>query len=262
MSETAKFALIAALEREIQPLLHECRPITGDQAPPRDAAGTVSHPQRRFRYQDAVVICAGPGYKNASRAAQRAIQAYAPELIISIGFAGALAPEMGVGDIFVPRHVISERTESSYTLARGRGVLVTAERVAGEERKRLLFSRFGAQAVDMEAAAVAAEAATRGCEFLALKVISDTLASNVEFVSPFIRPEGFRAGAFVAHVSIRPWLWPAVRSLQRDSARAAENLCAAVRVLVSKGREVLAELYGPARALQADVREDLRTPRQ
>jgi len=260
MSETAKFVLIAALEREIQPLLHECRPVGDRHAPAKDASGTVSHPQRCFRYQDAVVICAGPGDKNAGRAAQQVLQAYAPEMVISIGFAGALAPDVKVGDVFVPRHVISERTESSYTLARGRGVLVTAERVAGEERKRLLFSRFGAQAVDMEAAAVAAEAAARGCEFMALKVISDTLASNVEFVNPFVRPEGFRAGAFLAHVSIRPWLWPAVRNLQRDSARAAENLCAAVRVLVSKGREVLEELYGPACALESDIRQNLRTP--
>jgi len=260
MSEPAKFVLIAALEREIQPLLRECQPIGDRPAPPNDTTRTVSHPQRCFRFQDAVIVSAGPGYKNAGRAAQHAIQAYAPEMIISIGFAGALAPDAKVGDVFVPRHVISERTGSAYTLSRGRGVLVTAERVAGEERKRLLFDRFGAQAVDMEAAAVAAEAAARGCEFLALKVISDTLASNVEFVSPFVRPEGFRAGAFLAHVSIRPWLWPAVRSLHRDSVRAAENLCAAVRVLVSKGREVLEELYGPARALEADVRQNLRTP--
>jgi hypothetical protein len=108
---------------------------------------------------------------------------------------------------------------------------VTAETVAGEERKRVLFTRFQAQAVDMEAAAVAAVAAERGCEFLALKVISDTLESKVDFVTPFVRPEGFRVGAFLAHLSVRPWLWTAVRDLHRNSARAAENLSHTLRVL-------------------------------
>ncbi len=201
----------------------------------------------------AIVVCSGPGYKNAGRAAQQAIAEYSPEMMVSIGFAGALAPEMKVGDIFVPRHIISERTGSAFTSARGQGVLVTAERVAGRGAQAPAVHPFQRAGRGHGSGSGGREAATRGCEFLALKVISDDAAhSNVEFVSPFVRPEGFRAGAFLAHLSIRPWLWPAVHNLQRDSARAAENLCAAVRVLVSKGREVLEELYSPA--LQADVK--------
>jgi adenosylhomocysteine nucleosidase len=163
---------------------------------------------------------------------------------------------MKVGDIFVPRHIVSERTGSAFTSPRGKGSLVTAETVAGEERKRILFARFRANAVDMEAAAVAAVAAAHDCEFLALKVISDALNSRVDFVSPFVRPEGFRTGAFLAHVSVRPWLWPAVRNLQRNSSRAAESLCRAVRVLLCKGTGILEELYAPARAVEMELRGD------
>lgn len=257
MSEPVKFALVVAMHREIQPLLDQCQPVRDSSAFQVPAeVGTVSYPQLPYRYRDAIIVCSGPGYKNAALAAQQAIEAYSPEMVISIGFAGALAPEMKVGDIFVPRHVVSERTGSAFTSPRGKGVLVTAERVAGEERKRVLFSRFRAQAVDMEAAAVAAVAAAHDCEFLALKVISDRLDSNVDFVGPFVRPEGFRAGAFLAHVSIRPWLWPAVRSLRRDSARAAESLSSAVRVLVAKGTAALEELYVPARVLHTELKEN------
>ncbi len=258
MSGAVKFALIVAMPREVKPLLKDCRPVDHRPASnlPAEAAGTVSYPQLLYRFQDAILICSGPGYKNAALAAQQAIEAYSPQMVVSIGFAGALAEEMKVGEVIVPRHVISERTGSAFTSPRGRGVLVTAERVAGEERKRLLFTRFRAQAVDMEAAAVAAVAAARDCEFLALKVISDGLHSNVDLVTRFVRPEGFRVGAFLAHVLVRPWLWPAVHHLQRDSRRAAENLSGAVRVLVSKGTAILEELYAPAHALEAGAREN------
>ena len=67
---------------------------------------------------------------------------------------------------------------------------MTADTVVGAERKRVLFKRFQAQAVDMEAAAVAAVAASRDCEFLALKVISDELDTQYRLRRAFIRPEG------------------------------------------------------------------------
>jgi adenosylhomocysteine nucleosidase len=233
MSEAVKFVLIVAMHREIQPLLRYCQPVDGSLAlkAPAEAAGAVSDPRRLYRYKDAMVVCSGPGYENAALAAQQAIEAYSPKMVISVGFAGALVPEMKVGDIFIPRHIISESNGSDFTAPRGQGVLVTAETVAGEEHKRALFTRFQAQAVDMEAAAVAAVAAAQHCEFFALKVISDTLNSGVDFVTAFVRPEGFRVGAFLAHVSVRPWLWPEVRALQRNSARAADNLSHTLRVL-------------------------------
>jgi len=174
--------------------------------------------------------------------------------LVSIGFAGALAPGMKVGDIFVPRHIVSERTGSAFTSPRGKGSLVTADTVVGADRKRVLFKRFQAQAVDMEAAAVAAVAASRDCEFLALKVISDELDTRIDFVEPFIRPEGFRLGAFVAHLLIRPWLWPRVFCLWRDSCRAAENLSRAVRVFVMQGTSVLEDLYANGRLLEAELK--------
>jgi hypothetical protein len=106
----------------------------------------------------------------------------------------------------------------------------------------------------METAAVAAVAADRDCEFLALKVISDALHSRVDFVEPFVKPEGFRLGAFLAYISIRPWLWPAVYFLQRDSSRAAENLCRAVRVFITEGRTALDGLSGSGRVLEAELK--------
>ena len=178
------------------------------------------------------------------------METFSPEVLISIGFAGALAPDLKVGDLFIPRHIISERNGSAFTMERGRGSLVTSEEVVGVEAKRILRTRFSAQAADMEAAAVAAVAAARNCECLAVKAISDELHHEVSFLSAFVRPEGFRMGPFLAHISVRPQLWPAIRALQRDSAAAAESLSRAVRVLTAEGTSALEGLYAPRTALQ------------
>jgi adenosylhomocysteine nucleosidase len=255
MTEQIKAAFIVAMQREVQPLLEQCEPMTVDDfLSVQDSVNTLRHPQSVYRWENGIVVCSGPGYKNAASAAGQAIDRFSPEMVVSIGFAGALAPEMKVGDIFVPRHIVSERTGSAFTSPRGRGSLVTADTVAGADRKHILYARFHAQAVDMEAAAVAAVAAARDCEFLALKVISDELYSRIDFVEPFIRPEGFRMGAFMAHLSVRPWLWSSVFSLRRDSCRAAENLCRALRVFITQGRPGLEGFYANGRLLEAELK--------
>jgi adenosylhomocysteine nucleosidase len=255
MSEQINIVFIVAMQREVQPLLKECEPVTIDDfLSVQDSANTLRHPQSVYRWENGIVVCSGPGFKNAASAARQAIDRFSPEMVVSIGFAGALAPGMKVGDICVPRHIVSERTGSAFTSPRGNGSLVTADTVAGADRKRVLFARFHAQAVDMEAAAVAAVAATRDCEFLALKVISDELDTRIDFIEPFIRPEGFRIWAFLAHLLVRPWLWPTVFCLQRDSCRAAKHLCSAMRVLMSQGRGALEELYGTGQVLEAELK--------
>lgn len=256
MSEQIKTAFIVAMQREVQPLLGECKEMTVDDfLSVQDSANTLRHPQSVYQWENGIVVCSGPGYKNAASAARQAIDRFSPEMVVSIGFAGALAPGMKVGDIFVPRHIVSERTGSAFTSPRGQGSLVTADTVAGEDRKHVLFARFHAQAVDMEAAAVAAVAASQDCEFLALKVISDELDTRIDFFEPFLRPEGFRIAAFLAHLSVRPWLWPTVFCLRRDSCRAAENLCRAIRVFITQGRGALEGLYAKGQELEAELKE-------
>ncbi len=250
-----KTVFIVAMEREVKPLLERCEAVSVDDVLSlQEPVRTLRHPLSVYRCENGIVVCSGPGYKNAASAARQAMDRFSPEMMVSIGFAGALAPGIKVGDIFVPRHIVSERTGSAFTTPRGKGSLVTADTVAGEDRKHVLFARFHAQAVDMEAAAVAAVAASRDCEFLALKVISDELNTRIDLVEPFVRPEGFRIAAFVGHLLIRPWLWPTVYCLWRNSCRAAENLSRAVGVLISQGRGALDKLYANGRVLEAELK--------
>jgi nucleoside phosphorylase len=212
-----KIAIVAALEREVHRLIR--RWTTRDH----------SHSGRNFRFfehGEAVLVCGGIGPTAARRATEAVIALYAPATVFSVGFAGALVPEMHIADILVPRRVIDAADGSSVDTAIGEGTLVTFNAIASPEQKSRLRDSFTAHAVDMEAAAVARAASARGIRFAAVKAISDLSTFTFPALENFISPDGsFRAGKFGLYVIPRPWLWPSLRQLARNSARASHALC-------------------------------------
>ena len=220
----SRVAIVAALEREVRPLIKDWR------VTEKAADG------RRFRFfekDDSVVVCGGIGVEAARRAAEAVIAIYAPKLIYSAGFAGALDPALKVGDVVRSRRVINAGDGSSVNLDQGEGVLVTFGSVASPEQKARLRNSFGAQAVDMEAAAVAQAAAARGIGFAVVKVISDEFDFSFPSMEQFVDYDGqFRAGRFAWFTALRPWLWPQVARLARNSNRAALALCSSLRTMI------------------------------
>jgi nucleoside phosphorylase len=143
----------------------------------------------------------------------------------SIGFAGALHPQLRVGDIFIPAVVVDARDGSRTEIEGGNGVLITFMSVADTKQKSALALAYTAQAVDMEAASVAAAARAHGIPFRATKVISDELNFEMPETSRFIDAQGrFRTASFASFVALRPWLWPRVATLASNSSRAARVL--------------------------------------
>src|ERR1700687_3135178 len=125
MSNSAKVAMVAALEREVRPLLKSWRSVE------REYGG------RRFKFfesGESVLVCGGIGAEAARRATEAVIALYQPELVQSVGFAGALDPALNVGQIFSPCRVIDARDGSSLEITAGEGVLVSASGVAGVEQ--------------------------------------------------------------------------------------------------------------------------------
>jgi adenosylhomocysteine nucleosidase len=210
---------VAALEREVRPLV-------------RAKEWRISEKdvnEKRFRFfekDDFVLVCGGIGAEAARRAAEAVIAIYAPKVIYSVGFAGALDPALKVGSIVQPRRVVNAGDGSSVNLNRGEGVLVSFGSVASPEQKASLRDSFGAQAVDMEAAAVARAAEVRGIEFSVVKVISDEFDFRFPSTERFFDSNGqFLEGRFALFAALRPWLWPQVVRLARNSNRAAHALC-------------------------------------
>ena len=213
----SRVAIVAALEREVRPLIKEWR------------FSETEFDGRRFRFfekNDCVLVCGGIGAEAARRAAEAAIALYAPALLCSAGFAGALDPGLKVGNLVRPRRLVNAADGSSVNFDHGEGVLVSFKTVASPAQKASLRNSFAAQAVDMEASAVARAAAARGARFAVVKVISDEFDFTFPSMERFVDSNGrFREGRFAWFAALRPWLWPQVARLARNSNRASLALC-------------------------------------
>jgi len=92
-----------------------------------------------------------------------------------------------------------------------------------------LAERFSAQAVDMEAAAVAKAAQAGGVRFRALKAISDELDFPLPPTEGFLSASGrFKTLSFAAYLALRPWLWASAQAFGRNCSLAAEALAKAL----------------------------------
>ncbi len=217
----SKIAIIAAMEREVAPLIRSWKVRTNVR--------TLEHGGRRYRLfenGEATLVCGGIGAEAARRATEAVIREVQPVRVISVGFAGALDPALQVGHVFEPRTVINAADGVRTEVGSGEGILVSCVAVAaGKEQKIRLRKAYGASAVDMEATAVAQGAQARGIEFAALKAISDTADFNLPAVDRFVAADGrFQSVRFACHVALRPWLWGATIALARNSAKASRAL--------------------------------------
>jgi adenosylhomocysteine nucleosidase len=212
-----EIAMVAALEREIWPLVRRWR------VSDREYSG------RHFRFfesEHCVAVCGGVGPEAARRATEAIVSLYRTSLVQSVGFAGALNNTLQVGDVLEIRHVIDARDGSKTDTGSGSGALVSFSSVAGQEQKAKLAKAYQAQAVDMEAASVAKGAEARGLRFAAIKVISDEAGFPMPPMGRFVGEDGsFQAGSFAVYAGLRPWLWGTVFRLGRNSAKASRLLC-------------------------------------
>lgn len=228
LTDMSRVAIVAALEREVRPLVKHW------------ASSDREHDGRRFRFfekNQVVLVCGGVGSDAARRAAEAVIVIYGPSLVCSAGYAGALDPRLKVGEVIRPNRVVNAGDGSSVQIAGGDGVLVSYPAVATPAQKAKLRESYQAQAVDMEAAAVARAAEARGVVFSALKVISDEVDFEFPPTDRFVDSEGrFHEMSFALFAAVRPWLWPAVMRLASNSACASCVLCEEIRKL--EGEEV------------------------
>lgn len=223
--ELARIVLIAALEREVASL------VEGAEVRELEIPG-LGFRAKCWKLFDCVVLAAGTGWERAAAVTKVAIEAFQPELVTSIGYSGSHSETLPVGALFIPAQVLGFKSGIDYRTGIGEGILFTAQGVAGSDQKAALSVSRAALAVDMEAAAVAEVAQAAGIRFVAVKAISDGLNDRVDLVTPYVTPSGFRTGAFVAHIAIRPWLWGEVAKLASNSRKASETLAVAVTALI------------------------------
>jgi adenosylhomocysteine nucleosidase len=217
LPNTAKVAIVAALEREVRPLIKQWRSVE------RDYDGRK---YKFFENERAVLVCGGIGPEAARRATEAIIRLYAPIMVQSAGFAGALDATLKVGTVLTPICVIDAKDGSRVEAGVGHWVVVSVDRTADVEQKAVLAKAYWAHAVDMEAAAVARGAQAHEITFVGLKAISDEAGFEMPSIDRFIASDGkFRTAAFTMFVAFRPWLWGRVIQLAANSKKAANALC-------------------------------------
>ena len=195
-----------------------------------------------------VLVVSGVGIQNAARSTRFAIRSYSPRMVISIGYAGGLAPEAGPGTIILPTLVrasdaSAQSQDEAREMAPDAEMLKLARSAASEARlnplsgtiltvpavvatraaKKALYASTGAVAVDMESTAVAAVCREAGVRVVFMRCVTDgaddEIPINKEISAAFrgrIRPLPFLF-AIVRHPLLALTIWRLFRRAHRAS---------------------------------------------
>lgn len=223
-----RVAIIAAMPGELKPLVRGW---------PHSRRGPVQFWALRNEQEEWIAACAGAGRDAATRAFAGIEDGGPIDLVLSIGWAGALTAECAAGQAYSVAGVIDLRTGERFHCEAGAGPywLVTSPRVADESEKHRLAATYRAALVDMEAAAIARLAAMRNIPFYAIKGVSDELGAKLPDFNHFIDPNGQFAGTkFVFFALLRPWIWPALVKMGENSRKASQHMAERLHELLNE----------------------------
>jgi len=133
---------------------------------------------------ETLLVANGVGPARAGAAAEKGIEAFTPDAIVSTGFCGALSPRLRIADLVAANQIIAgDQIYASHPIkGPWAGSVRSISYVARTaEEKRALASE-GAIAVEMEAAGVAAKALRHSIPFYCVRAVTDlageTLAND------------------------------------------------------------------------------------
>lgn len=211
-------AIIAALPGELKPFVRNW---------PRSSRNNVHFWAQRNEEEEWIAACAGAG-QDAARRAFAALEDGGPiDLVISIGWAGALTADLAPGTAYNVAGVIDSKTGERFLCDAGAGDLwlVTTPIVADHKEKLRLAATYNASLVDMEAAAIARLAAQREIPFYAIKGVSDGLNAKLPDFNRFIDARGqFLLPQFLLFAALRPIYWPSLIQMGENSKKASHSI--------------------------------------
>jgi adenosylhomocysteine nucleosidase len=179
----------------------------------------------------------GTGARRAKQATHALIDAFQPTWILSVGFSGALVDGLALGEIVVGDSLVGHPGGAKLEIDLGMepapnsgihvGRLCMVDHIVRKvEEKRTLAKATGAVAVDMESLAVAQVCSKRGTRFMAVRVISDDLSSDLppEVLAILGSKVTIRAGALFGAVLKRPGAVKDLWGIREQAVEAAGHL--------------------------------------
>ncbi len=222
-----RIAILAALPGELKPLVRGWQRVA---SPTRGISIWLSSADDHAN--EYIAVCGGMGTAAALRSLAAAEHIGTLDMVLSVGWAGALDHDMIPGHCYVVSEVIDALTGERFLLSDGDRTLrlVTTPHVADEAEKQRLHASYEAGLVDMEAAAVCRLAHIRGIPVYCLKAVSDARDARLPDLNPFIDLNGqLRMIPFLAYVALRPRYWASLLQLGRNSSLAAKALEVSIR---------------------------------
>jgi adenosylhomocysteine nucleosidase len=191
-----------------------------------------------------LVAATGDGPQEAARVAAILCARYRPALLIGVGVAGALTPDLGVGDLVVafrvldcagetpPPHAVLVVQAAAKPGAR-QGTLLSVDRpVVTAAGKAALAGQLGvgSAAVDMESAAWARAAAAHGIPCLFLRAVSDTADEELPgYLTECMDGDGgIRRSAVALRALAQPGSIPVLLRMRRRVADCSQRVAAFV----------------------------------
>lgn len=175
-----------------------------------------------------LLVADGPGAVLAGHAAAEALSRASVRCILSTGLCGALDGSLAPGDLVHAGEVFDGRGRRWPALDPDAGTrpvrLLSVDRVAATaDEKRSLAAATGAEAVEMEAAGVAAEAARHGWPFYCLRVVSDGAEEELPMDFNLYRDSDGRFSRLriAAACALRPWAVPPLLRFERRCRKSA-----------------------------------------
>ena len=223
-----RVAIIAAIPGELKTLVAGW---------PYSKRGTTHFWALRNEEEEWIAACSGAGLDAATRAFAGIEDGGPIDLVLSVGWAGALTGKCEAGQAYNVAGVFDAKTGERFNCDAGAGKrwLVTNPRVADEAEKRRLASAYKADLVDMEAAAVGRLAAMRGIPFYCIKGVSDPADAKLPDFNRFIDTAGqFQTPKFVLFALLQPWLWPALVRMGENSRRASQSIAERLHELLDE----------------------------
>jgi len=214
----------------------------------------------KFKNRETVLVQTGMGKERAENATRFILERYPITAMISLGFAGALAPQLRIGDVVVCSTLYcapgSEQKEQrleplapdanllslasqgpadgAIPFCLGNGVTVL-QLDANPQKMQEFSETFQANIIDMESYWIARIASARQIPFIAIRSISDTIQHSVQPFDQILASNGSLLWkkavlTFLSH----PQYLINVYNLYRNTRPAKRNLAAFIDYMVTR----------------------------
>lgn len=186
------------------------------------------------------ILITGIGRQNAEKSVRKFMATDSAELVLTCGFAGGLHPDLRLGEVvFETRRgdgsQIEEKLETPHVISYEKLVAAgakpakffCADRIATTvAEKKKLRDETGADAVEMESAAIHALCIEHGISCATVRVISDTVTEDLplDFNALSNPDKSLNYGKLFLAIAKSPGKIGALMRLQKKTRLAAENL--------------------------------------